>query len=557
MRILSLSEMRALESTADMAGHSYARMMELAGKGVVLAVLRQMAVKGRRVLALVGPGNNGGDGLVAARMLHESGASVTAYLTSARDPEQDAVFRQARASGLTIITPQDDPQYEMLRRLTAQAHVLIDSLLGIGATPPLRGAVAYVLQNVKAALAQAAAEPLLSLNRAPRATHQHPLIVAVDGPSGLDFETGAIDPLALKAHITVTFAAPKWGHFRLPGADYVGELLVADIGIPKNIDFSAAGPEVATLDKIQKWLPARPLDAHKGTFGKALIAAGSVNYTGAAILAAAAAVRAGAGLVTLAVPNVLHTAIVPAAPEVTYLLLPHTLGVVDMHAAAILSEKMAAYSALLIGPGLSHTPETTAFVRKLLGLETGKRSAGFVPSAKKPDTEQPTALPALVVDADGLNILSEIPDWPRVLPPNTILTPHPGEMARLTGATTAAVQADRLRIAQESAAAWGHVVVLKGAFTIVAAPEGKLMLLPFANPGLGSAGTGDVLAGTIVALRAQGLDAFQAAVVGAYLHGLAGEMVRERIGVAGLAASDVAHALPEAIKRVTLERSNV
>ncbi len=557
MRILSLSEMRALESTADMAGHSYARMMELAGKGVALAVMRQLAVKGRRVLVLVGPGNNGGDGLVAARMLHESGANVTAYLTSTRDPEQDAVFRQAQTCGLTIVTTQEDPQYETLRRLTSQAHVLIDSLLGIGATPPLRGAIAYVLQNVKAALAQAAAEPLLSLNRAPKPAHPHPLIVAVDGPSGLDFETGVIDPLALKAHITVTFAAPKWGHFRLPGADYVGELLVADIGIPKSIDFPGVGPEVATLDKVQQWLPARPLDAHKGTFGKALIAAGSVNYTGAAVLAASAAVRAGAGLVTLAVPNVLHTAIVPAVPEVTYILLPHALGVVDIHAAVVLMEKMTAYSALLVGPGLSYTPETIAFMRKLLGLDTGKRNTGFVPSVKKTDAEQMPSLPPLVVDADGLNILSEIPNWPQILPPNTILTPHPGEMARLTGKTTTEVQADRLRIAQESAAAWGHVVVLKGAFTIVAAPEGKLMLLPFANPGLGSAGTGDVLAGTIVALRAQGLEAFQAAVVGAYLHGLAGEIVRERIGTAGLAASDVAHALPEAARRISLERSNV
>ncbi|HQE93612.1 MAG TPA: NAD(P)H-hydrate dehydratase [Anaerolineae bacterium] len=550
MRILSLSEMRALESTADMAGQSYARMMELAGRGVALAVLHQMAVKERRILVLVGPGNNGGDGLVAARILQEAGANVTAYLTSPRDPEQDAVLRQAQTSGVASVTAQEDAPYDTLRRLTAQACVIIDSLLGIGAAPPLRGVVASVLQNVKAALAQTAVEPLLSLNRAPKSTSPHPLIVAVDGPSGLDFETGAIDPLALKAHVTVTFGAPKWGHFRFPGAAYVGELLVADIGIPKGIEFPGAGPEVATPLQMQQWLPARPLDAHKGTFGKALIAAGSVNYTGAAVLAAAAAVRAGVGLVTLAVPNVLHPAIVPAVPEATYLLLPHTLGVVDMHAAAILMEKMSSYSALLIGPGLSHTPETTAFVRKLLGLDAGKRKTGFAPSVTQPDEERAPSLPPLIVDADGLNILSEIPDWPRLLPPNTILTPHPGEMARLTQKTTAEVQSDRLRVAQESAAAWGHIVVLKGAFTIIAAPEGKAMLLPFANPALGSAGTGDVLAGTVTALRAQGLDAFQAAVVGAYLHGLAGEIVRERLGAAGLAASDVVHALPEAIRRI-------
>ncbi len=558
MRILSVSEMHALETTADMAGHSYSRMMELAGKSVALAILQQMAVKERYILALVGPGNNGGDGLVAARLLQEAGAKVTAYLTSSRDPEQDAVFKQAQACGITIITPAQDPQFETLQRLTAQAHVIIDSLLGTGATPPLRGTIATVLQNVKATLIQAAtSEPLLSLNRAPKLAGPRPLIVAVDGPSGLDFDSGDIDPLALKAHISVTFAAPKWGHFRLPGADYVGELVVADIGIPKGIDFPGTGPEVATRRKIQQWLPERPLNAHKGTFGKALIVAGSVNYSGAAILAASAAVRAGAGLVTLAIPNVLHTAIVPALPEATYVLLPHTLGVLDTHAAAVLMEKMPTYSAMLIGPGLSHTPETTAFLRRLLGLESGKRSAGFVPNAVKSGPERLVSFPPLIIDADGLNILSEIADWSQLLPPNTILTPHPGEMARLTGKTTAEIQANRLNIAQEYAATWRHVVVLKGAFTVIAAPEGRTMVLPFANPGLGTGGTGDVLAGTIVALRAQGLEAFEAAAVGAYLHALAGEIMRERIGLAGAAAGDVAHALPEAIKRIMVARSNV
>ena len=556
MRILSVAEMRALESTADMAGHSYAQMMEQAGKSLAIAVVQHAPVKGRRILVLVGPGNNGGDGLVAARLLRESGAHVTAYLTGKRDPEQDTVFKQAQASGITIVYAQDDAQYETLRRLTSQAHIILDSLLGIGATPPLRGVIAGVMQNVKAGLEKIVADPLTPLNRPPKPTTPRPMIVAVDGPSGLNFDTGAIDPLALKAHLTVTFAAPKWGHVTFPGAEYVGALLVADIGIPKSVEIPSNGATITTPESIRLWLPPRPLDAHKGTFGKALIVAGSVNYSGAALLAASAAVRAGAGLVTLAIPNLLHTAIVPALPEVTYILLPHTLGVLDGRAIPPLTEKMAgeqttgAYSAMLIGPGLSHTPETIAFMRRLLGLETGKRSTGFAPSEAKPEGERPT-LPPLVVDADGLNILRDIPGWHSLLPPETILTPHPGEMARLTGATTAEVQADRLRIAQTSAAKWGHVVVLKGAFTVIAAPDGETTLLPFANPGLGSAGTGDVLAGAIVALRAQGLDAFKAAVVGAYLHGLAGEIVRNRLGAAGIAASDVAQALPEAIQSIT------
>jgi len=556
MRILSISEVRALESTADMAGYSYAQMMEQAGKSLAIAVVQRVPVKGRRILVLVGPGNNGGDGLVAARLLHDSGARVTAYLTSKRDPEKDTAFKQTQACGVTIIYAQDDAQCETLRRLVSQAHVILDSLLGIGATPPLRGIIADVLRNVKAGLAQIGADPLTPLNRPPKSTPPRPLIVAVDGPSGLDFDSGAIDPLALKAHLTVTFAAPKWGQFALPGAEYVGDLLVADIGIPKHVEISGKGTMIATPETIRKWLPSRPLDAHKGTFGKALIVAGSVNYTGAALLAASAAVRAGTGLVTLAIPNLLHSTIVPALPEVTYILLPHKLGVLDGHAVAPLTKKLwdasvPTYSAMLVGPGLSHTPETTGFIRRLFGLDTGKRSTGFAPSESKCEDERPP-LPPLVVDADGLNILSDIPDWHSLLPPETILTPHPGEMARLTGKTTAEVQADRLHIAQTSAAAWGHVVVLKGAFTVIAAPNGETMLLPFANPGLGSAGTGDVLAGTIVALRAQGLEAYKAAVAGAYLHGLAGEIVRKRLGTAGMAASDVPHALPEAIRSISI-----
>ena len=550
MRILSISETRTLEAMADAAGHSFARMMELAGQSVARIIESRTPEGDKRILVLIGPGNNGGDGLVAARRLREFGANVTAYLTRARDPERDAVFRQAQASGVTIVTAQDDAQGEVLRRLASDADVIVDALLGIGATPPLRGTIASVLQRVKDALSQTQRESAVTLNRVPAPPPSRPLIVAVDGPSSLDFETGEIDALALKADLTVTFATPKWGHFRFPGAEYTGELIVADIGIPKSVELPGGGTRVATPALIRRWLPPRPLNAHKGTFGKALIVAGSVNYTGAAALAASAAVRTGAGLVTLAIPSVLHAAVVPVVPEATYLLLSHTLGVLDTRAAAVLKETVPQYSALLIGPGLSHAPETAAFLQRFLGPTRGKRNTGFVPSTSPSGPEAKVTLPPLVIDADGLNILGETPDWPQVLPPETILTPHPGEMARLTGKTTADIQTDRLAVACKYAAAWGHIVVLKGAFTVIAAPDGECVLLPFANPALGSAGTGDVLAGAIVALRAQGLDAFEAAVCGAYLHGLAGEIVREQRGTLGLAAGDVAVALAEASKRL-------
>jgi len=549
MRVLSVSEMRALETTTDMAGHSYAQMMEMAGKGVALAVLQRMTVKGRQILVLVGPGNNGGDGLVAARLLQNAGATVTAYLVRPRDAEKDANLRLAAEAGVQILVEKSTAKRQELEHCVGQCHVLIDALVGTGTTLPLRGVLADVLVKVRESLSAASRRPLTLLNAVPISESPRPLIVAVDGPSGLDFDTGAVDQRTLKAHVTVTFAAPKWGHFSFPGAEYVGELVVADIGIPEGIEVPDNRAEVAIPALIRSWLPVRPLNAHKGTFGKALIVAGSVNYTGAAALAARAAVRAGAGLVTLAAPNLLHSALAPIVPEATYLLLPHSLGVLDAPAVPVLLEKLAEYSALLVGPGLGHTPETTAFVRGLLGLTPRKRSAGFLAEGKTPAPSEHT-LPPLVADADCLNILSEIPDWHTLLPPGSILTPHPGEMARLTQLSTEEIQSHRLDIARKYACEWGHVVVLKGAFTLIAAPNGETVLLPFANPGLSSAGVGDVLAGCIVGLRAQGLEAFAAAVTGAYLHGLAGELVRQSAGISGIAAGDLARALPDARRRL-------
>ncbi len=548
MRILSVEAMQAFEQAADNAGHSYERMMELAGQGVARALLERHGVKGRRVLILVGPGNNGGDGLVAGRYLADAGANVTAYLSRPRSAEDDPVFRQAKEHGVRIIHREDDGEGEGLRRLAAKAHVLIDALLGTGATPPLRGTIKEMLKDVRMALA-ARNHPLTSLNRAPLTKPLRPFVVAVDGPSGMDFDTGEIDELALDAHLAVTFARPKRGQFRFPAAQHTGELVVADIGIPAEVELPEAAIEVATPQMVRAWLPARPEDAHKGTFGKTFIVAGSVNYTGAAALAAMSAVRSGAGLVTLGIAGSLHDAIVPLVPEATYVLLPESLGALNVDAHSVLQEALDGYDALLLGPGLGRAPETADFLRVLLGRRPHKRGAGFrAPTASgNPDR---ISLPPLVVDADGLNLLSKMPDWPEALPPETILTPHPGEMARLADLEIKEIQQDRLVTAQTHAERWGHVVVLKGAFTVVAAPDGRAVLLPFANAGLASAGTGDVLAGAIVALRAQGLPPFEAAVAGAYVHAMAGEIARITHGKAGMAAHDVAQALPETLRRL-------
>jgi len=547
MHLVTVAQMQAMEAASDRAGHSYATMMALAGEAVARAISERQQPDGGHVLVLVGPGNNGGDGLVAARHLAEQGAQVTAYLSRRRDPEEDDVFRAAQEARVTIICTEEDPEGLILAELTSAADVIIDALLGTGATPPLHGTIATILNTVRTALTRRAVNPLKPVRSISPSTAPRPYVVAVDGPSGLDFDTGEIDPTALVADLTVTFAAPKWGHISLPGGAHIGELLVADIGIPDGVAYPE-GPLLACPDLVRSWLPARPAGAHKGTFGKAMIVAGSTNYTGAAVLSATAAIRTGAGLVTLALPSSLHDAVVSAIPEATYLMLSHTLGVVNAHAVAILREALSGYTALLVGPGLGHTTESRAFLEALLQSGGRRRAAGFIRSDV--DTSDGPPLPPLVVDADGLNILSALPDWPSLLPAEAILTPHPGEMARLTRLDTQEIQGRRLEIAQEKADIWHQVIVLKGAFTVVAGPERRPVILPFANPGLASAGTGDVLAGAIVALRAQGVPAFEAAVTGAFLHGLAGELATARYGAAGTTAGDVALNLAEAWRRI-------
>lgn len=554
MKIVTVDEMRQIEKASDAAGHSYAQMMEQAGQAVSEAIVARRRVQGRRILILIGPGNNGGDGLVAARYLSEAGARVACYLLKPRDAAADENLRLVQERELPVLTAGEDQAWQKLKHLAREADVIVDALLGTGARLPLQGTVVEMLGQVREILErrrrQPAKLPAQLIPLAPALKREWPFVVAVDGPTGLDYDSGALDELALTSDLTVTFAYPKRGHFHFPGAGILGKLLVADIGTAPALAEHIA-LEVVTPETMRSWLPSRPLDAHKGTFGKALIVAGSTNYTGAAYLAGAAAARAGAGLVTLAVPEPIQPTVAARLAEATYILLPHELGVIAAGAAHVLAKQIASYDALLIGPGLGQERATCSFVEIMLGGRANRRHLGFA-AAERADAP-PSPLPPLVVDADGLNILAALENWTQRLPPHSILTPHPGEMARLAGCSIGDIQKDRITAAQVQAAAWGHIVVLKGAHTVVAAPDGRVALEPFANPGLATAGTGDVLAGTIVALRAQGLDAFEAAAAGAYLHGLAGEIACAEIGPAGMVASDVVTHLPQAWRHVAAE----
>jgi hydroxyethylthiazole kinase-like uncharacterized protein yjeF len=580
MKLVTVQEMKDLERAADAGGHSYDAMMERAGHAVAQAIQSRVDVTDEHILILVGPGNNGGDGLVTARYLAQAGARVMCYMARAR-PKDDLNVQRLRGHNVARLLSERDTDAKDLRLSLQSAAVVVDALLGTGVDRPLQGTVKDILDVVRQAVAERRApQPKDWTDLLPpetRATGDcerlapDPLVVAVDVPSGLNCDTGEIDPAALPADVTVTFGAPKRGQFQTPvsgapGASALGELIVADIGIDPALS-AGISTELATMPSVARLLPARPLDAHKGAFGKAMVVAGSVNYTGAAYLAAASAARVGTGLVTLALPGRIHPIVASKLSEVTYLLLPHNMGVLVPAAKKVLSPHLAGYSALLLGPGLGRDKETVQFVHQFLGITPSRPGPriGFQnldqrsPPARQVgfqrDEVSPLAgveLPPLVVDADGLNALSEADKWWTALPPNSVLTPHPGEMGRLMGASAGDVNEDRLAVAITKAADWNQIVVLKGAFTVVAAPDGRATVLPFANPALATAGTGDVLAGSIVGLLAQGLTPFDAALCGAYLHGLAGHIVRERMGDAGLLAGDLLPALPQARRRLEL-----
>jgi len=562
IKVVTVEQMRAVEAATDKAGVSYAQMMQNAGRGLarVIMSLYNREDEDVRIAVLVGPGNNGGDGLVAARILkQETRAQVGAYLVRPRG-DDDPVFVAARDAGVFIADAEADSRWRVLSNLVSSADILVDALLGTGARLPVEGTIQKVLTQAAKYLEKLPygveeeklwlIEPALPTPRGSR----HATVVAVDCPSGLDCDTGMLDPVAIPADLTVTFAAVKTGQLRFPGAQAVGSLFVADIGTPADLpELSAATLEMVTGSDVIDMLPTRPMNAHKTTFGRALLVGGSTNYVGAMGLAGEAAYRVGAGLVRMAVPGSVYEALSARLLEATWLILPSDLGVIEADALPLIAEETQRTSAILVGPGMGQDDTTQAFMRALLmGDRTaGRGRVGFATHSTLTHQPSGSLLPErLVIDADGLNLLAGIEDWPALVPRGTILTPHPGEMARLTAMETADIQADRVGIAVQKAVEWTCNIVLKGAFTVVASPEGRVVVLPFATDALATAGTGDVLAGCITGLLAQGSDPFSAAVAGAYLHGLAGVLAGESYTSRSTTAGDVLHALPEALSLV-------
>jgi NAD(P)H-hydrate epimerase len=521
MKVATAAQMRAIDQQCiENAGIPGVVLMETAGEALAQACIEELGSDaiGKRIAIFCGNGNNGGDGFVAARRLANARARVTIFLAGTPDKlKGDARihFAPLKISDVRII-PVSDSAFE--RAVMEPFDLICDALLGTGARSPLGGSIGLLITHL-VEMAEGGVP-----------------VISADIPSGVDADTGKlVDFVAAPAKRTVTFALPKPGLLLYPGASYAGRITVADIGIPRALlaDNSELTQEITTQELLRTWLPERKQnrDANKGSFGTVLVIAGSAGMMGAAALTAVAALRAGAGLVMLAVPHSLLDTAAALAPEVILRTLPETPerthgGPDALETALALADKV---DAIAMGPGMSGNPAVASFVQP------------FVRRVVKP----------IVVDADGLNALTSSLTSVRYRGATpTVLTPHPGEMSRLLGITNQEVQSDRIGAVTRCAATFKAVTLLKGARTLVATPEGKLSYNRTGSPASATAGSGDVLTGIIAAYLAQELSADNAARAGAYIHALAGEIAAEELGTAGVIASDICYNIPRARQRL-------
>ena len=513
MKLVTAAQMRELDRRAiQELGLPSLVLMENAGRATY-QVLRQEfpGLKGP-VAVLAGRGNNGGDGLVVARYLANAGEEVAVFLLASRDQLQGDArvnLEIAASLGIEIVEILGEEDLNPLMHRLARASLIVDALLGTGLNAEVKGLLRTLIDKVN---------------------HLRVPVLAVDIPSGLSADTGQPLGVAMEARVTVTYGWPKIGQILPPGRDYVGRLWQADISIPPSLAQDLP-VELAEAQEMRQALPPRPFGSHKGTFGHLVVLAGSEGKTGAATLAGVGALRAGAGLVTMGIAASLNDILEVKITEAMTLPLPEAAGARALGVGALspLLKFLEDKTAVALGPGLGTHPETRELVRQLV---------------------RHLPLP-LVIDADGLNALAgQVAGLKEAAGPR-ILTPHPGEMARLLGCTPKEVQARRLEVALEVAADCRAIVVLKGAQTVVAHPEGKLSLNPTGNPALASGGTGDVLTGLIGGFLAQGLEPWTAARLGVYLHGLAADFLAASQGPRGLIAGDLLTVFPQVLAQFT------
>lgn len=507
MRVVTGKEMQLIDREAiEKYGIPSLDLMQRAGTKVAQTAQEMLTGRGRNVVVVSGGGNNGGDGFVAARLLHEVGFSVKVFvLAKGGKLSSDASTNLAKIKEFIRITFLSESDLSSFHEAVGKADLIIDAIFGTGFSGKVKGLAEKVIGAINQSPAQ---------------------VLSVDVPSGVEADTGQVYGQAVKARRTVTFGLPKLGCLTSPGASFTGSLSVADIGFPSKLMERKGYLNLATPEELNRRLPQREPDTHKKECGMVFVLAGSVGMTGAAVMTSQAALRAGAGIVTLGIPQSLNNIMEEKLTEVmTYPLAETVERTLDAGAYHQVVEKLKEFDVLAMGPGLTQYESTVKLVRDLL---------------------ENVKLP-VVLDADGLNALVGQASLLKKRSAETIITPHPGELARLLGKTAIEIQEDRVGLARKAAAQWKVVCVLKGTRSVIADPSGEVFINSTGNPGMASAGTGDVLTGIISSLWAQGLKCLDAAVLGTYLHGLAGDMAVRDKTIYGLIATDLIEYLPKAI----------
>jgi ADP-dependent NAD(P)H-hydrate dehydratase / NAD(P)H-hydrate epimerase len=528
MRVLTAAEMREVDRlSTDRFAVPSLTLMENAGRRVSEFVMERFSASATlKVVVLCGKGNNGGDGLVAARYLREHGIDPEVCLFAAAEGlrgDAAANLKRWQATGGDLTLVESAEQWEVVRAMLGQADIIVDALLGTGLSGPAEGLLGAVIADVNAA------------TRCATAARPH-LVLAVDMPSGLPSDGEPATGPVVQAHATVTFTAPKPGQLVSRDAAAVGALHVREIGSPMELVEQIATANLRLIEPLEfEALPlVRRADVHKGSFGHALLVAGSLGKSGAAILAGRGALRAGAGLVTVATPAPVFPIVACGQPE----LMTESLLATETGGLSLANLEYGRFAAMLdgkavlaVGPGLSTHPETQQLVRTIV---------------------RESSLP-IILDADGLNAyVGKEGELRAHSSPYLVLTPHPGEMARLLGVSSIEVQANRLATALRAAAAWNAYIVLKGFHTIVASPDGRAFVSTSGNAGLAKGGTGDVLTGVLAGITAEfgTEDWLRKLALGVYLHGRAAELAAARIEPAGLLASEIADHLPAALRHL-------
>jgi len=517
VRVATAAEMRAIDrETIDNVGIPGPVLMENAGRSVVEEMKRRFEnLETLQVVILCGKGNNGGDGFVVSRLLHSMGIPArTVLLGQPKEVKGDAALNLSILSklGIPVESAPDIESFRRFEELLFGCDIIVDALLGTGLKRGVSGYYSDVIDMVNSVSAS---------------------VVSVDIPSGLSSDTPRILGNVVRASLTVTFGLPKIGQLLFPGAEYVGELVIADIGIPPSVVSSQKlMTEALDADALDRSVFLRRRDAHKGTFGHVLVVGGSTGKTGAVALASMAAMRAGAGLVTAAIPGSLNELMEVKITEAMTLPLPEQKpGVLSPDAVEPILDALARLrvKAIAVGVGIGTEPETVQFVLELL-----------------PRIEE---IP-IVLDADGINAVATSPSVLDDLKTDIVLTPHPREFSRISGLAVEEILVDKLTCSREFCREHNTFVVLKGARTTITAPDGMAFINMTGNPGMASGGTGDVLTGLIAAFAAQGTTLLDAAKLAVYLHGLAGDVASGYLGEASLIASDLLDYLPEAMERI-------